>query len=87
MAKTRWAGAVLSRHPGALHRQLGIPQDTKIPKTLLARIQDADTGDVIKNPTKTGRPRYRVTRLMTQRTNLALTSGKFHHRRRGRIVY
>jgi len=88
MPKTKWVGKVFSRKPGALHRQLGISLDTKIPKTLLTTIQNADTGDVIKNPTRVGRRRYRVTPLIQRRVNPVLTARKFRHgrRRRGRIV-
>lgn len=86
--KEYWMGEAMSRKPGALHRQLGISQDTRIPKTLLVTIQDAETGDVIKNPTKAGRPRYKVTTLMQHRVNPVLTARKFKHgrRRRGRVV-
>lgn len=88
MAKKQWVGDVLSRKPGALHRQLGISQGAKIPKTLLITIQNADDGDVIKNPTQTGRRRYKVTPLLKQRVNPVLTARKFkHRRRRGKIVY
>ena len=90
MAKSEpWVDRALRRKPGALHRQLGIQRDTGIPKTLLATIQHADTGDVIQNPTKVGRPKYKVTTLMQRRVNPALTARKFKHgkRRRGRIVY
>lgn len=89
MPKTKWMGKVFGRKPGALHRQLGIPQDTRIPKTLLVTIQDADTGDVIKNPTKVGKRRYRVTTLLQRRVNPVLTAKKFRHgrRRRGKVVY
>ena len=90
MAKSElWVNRALRRKPGALHRQLGIQRDTKIPKTLLTTIQDADTGDIIQNPTKAGKPRYRVTTLMQRRVNPVLTARKFRHgkRRRGRIVY
>jgi hypothetical protein len=86
--KERWVGEAMGRKPGALHRQLSIPQDTRIPKTLLTTIQDADTGAVIKNPTKVGKPRYRVTTLMQRRVNPVLTARKFRRgkRRRGKIV-
>lgn len=90
MPKTYWVGDVMTKKPGALHRQLNIPKDTKIPTTLLRTILKADTGDVIKNPTKVGRRRYRVTTLMQQRVNPALTVRGFRHRRkrkRGRIIY
>lgn len=89
MAKSElWVNRALRRKPGALHRQLGIQRDTKIPKTLLTTIQDADTEDLIKNPTKTGKPRYRVTTLMKRRVNPVLTARKFRHgrRKRGRII-
>lgn len=84
-----WVGQAMSRKPGALHRQLGIARDTKIPKTLLRTILDADTGDVVKNPTKVGKPRYRVTTLMQRRVNPVLTARRFRHpkRRRGKLAY
>lgn len=87
--KAYWMGEAMGRKPGALHRQLVISQDTRIPKTLLATIQNAETGDVIKNPTKIGRRRYRVTTLMQRRVNPVLTARKFRHgkRRRGRVIY
>jgi hypothetical protein len=81
---------VLGRKPGALHRQLGIPKDARIPTTLLRTILKADTGDVVKNPTKVGRRRYRVTTLMQQRVTPVLTVRGFKRRggrRRGRIIY
>lgn len=89
MAKTKWLGDVLGRKPGALHRQLGIPKGTKIPKTLLTTIQDADAGDVIANPTKVGRRRYRVSTLLQRRVNPVLTASRSQRRRRrrGRIIY
>lgn len=87
MSNKKWIGDVLSRKPGALHQQLGISRDTKIPKTLLASIQGADAGDIIKNPTKTGHRRYKVTPLLKRRVNPVLTVRGFKRRRRGRIVY
>ena len=78
----------LRRKPGALHRQLGIPRGTKIPVTLMREILDADTGDVVKNPTKVGKPRYKVTTLMQQRVNPVLTARKIRlkKRKRGKVV-
>jgi len=87
MSKQPWIGKVLSRKPGALHRQLGISRGTKIPKTLLTEIHGSDAGDIIKNPTKTGRRRYRVTPLLKRRVNPVLTARRFRRRRRGKIVY
>ena len=83
MPRIYWIGGAIKRK-GALHRQLGIPQETKIPRTLLKTILKADTGDVVRNPTKTGRRRYRVTTLMQERVNPALTLGRFRHHRRRR---
>ena len=89
MPKIKWVGEAMGHKPGALHRQLGISLDTRIPKTLLVTIQNADTGDVIKNPTKMGRRRYKVTTLMQRRVNPVLTARKFKRgsRRRGRVVH
>ena len=89
MKKREWVGDVLSRKPGALHQQLGVPQGTKIPKTLLATIQGADAGDIIRNPTRVGQRRYKVTPLLKRRVNPVLTARGFkrHKRRRGRILY
>ena len=87
MRHKQWIGDVLSRKPGVLHRQLGIAKDKRIPKTLLTTIHGADAGDIIRNPTKTGSRRYRVTPLLKRRVNPVLTVRKFRHRRRGKIVY
>jgi hypothetical protein len=89
MSKARWLGEAMGSKPGALHQQLSISPDTKIPKELLVAIQRADTGEVIKNPTKTGRRRYKVTTLMQRRVNPVLTARKFRHgrRTRGRVVH
>ena len=56
---------------GVLHRQLGIPQDMKIPVSLLNKIISAKAGDVITNPSGKGRKRIRVTRVLEQRAILA----------------
>ena len=56
---------------GALRRQLQIPEGKRIPLTLLDAIISADVGDVIVNPTKTGKRRIHVTRLLERRAILA----------------
>ncbi len=56
---------------GVLHRQLGIPQDTKIPVSLLNKIISAKPGDIITNPSGKGRKRIRVTSVLEKRANLA----------------
>ena len=87
--KELWMQKALRRKPGALHRQLGIPKAEKIPATLMTRIQAANTGDVIANPTKVGKRKYKVTTLMQRRVNPVLTTRKFRHskRRRGRLIH
>jgi hypothetical protein len=58
---------------GALSHQLGIPMKENIPKSLLDKIVKAQPGDTISNPTKTGKRRIHVTRLMERRAILART--------------
>lgn len=72
--KELWIGDALKKHKkGATHRHLGIPLATKIPITLLRKIKNANIGETVKNPTKTGKPKYKVTRLLKQRCVLAHT--------------
>ena len=79
-----WISEAVGKKPGALHRQLNIPKHKKIPITLMRCILAADTGDVVKNPTKVGRRRYRVTTLMQQRVNPVLTIRRYRKKRRYR---
>lgn len=58
----------------SLHRQLQIPCDVKIPVTLLRKIKGSDVGVSILNPTKTGKRKIKVTRLLKARAVLAHTS-------------
>jgi len=58
---------------GALSRQLGIPIQKNIPFTLLEKIRRAKIGSTITNPTKTGKRKIKVTRLLKRRAVLALT--------------
>jgi hypothetical protein len=58
---------------GTLSRQLDIPEEDDIPITLLRAIRDADIGDTIKNPTKMGKQKIKVTRLLKKRAVLAIT--------------
>lgn len=52
--KDKWiAGAV--KHPGALHRSLGVPQGEKIPEKKLAKAENSD------NPTLAKRARLAET--------------------------
>lgn len=59
------------KKPGSLSRQLGVPLKKDIPYGLLNKIIKAEPGDVIKNPTKTGKPFVKVTRLLERRAILA----------------
>jgi len=61
------------KKPGALSRQLGIPIKKNIPISLLKKIRNAKIGSTITNPTKTGKRRIKVTRLLKKRAVLALT--------------
>ena len=61
------------KRPGALSRQLGIPIKDNIPKTLLEKIAKTPIGKTIRNPTKKGKRRIKVTRKLKRRAVLALT--------------
>ena len=53
---------------GALHKQLKIPEDKKIPRALLNKIKKAKVGDMVEG--------HKVTALMKKRVNFALNFGK-----------
>ncbi len=67
-----WIQSALKKR-GSLSRQLRIPEKENIPYTLLEKIVKAKIGSTIENPTKKGRRRYTVTRLLKRRAVLALT--------------
>lgn len=72
--KNLWIQDAVSKHKkGSLHRQLEVPQDHKIRKTLLVKIKHAEIGDKIRNPAKTGKSQIKVTRLLKKRAVLAHT--------------
>lgn len=58
--------------PGTLHKNLSIPKDKKIPMSLLKKIVSAKAGDTIKNPTKTGKKRIKVTKKLERKAILAI---------------
>lgn len=68
-----WIQQAFGKNKGALHRQLRIPENKKIPVTLLEEIMDAEIGETIINPTKTGKRKIKVTKLLKQRANPVLT--------------
>lgn len=70
------------KHRGSLHKQLQVPQKEKIPKSLLKRIQAAETGKRVRNPTQTGRRSIAVTTLLKRRTAFALNVGYGRFKRR-----
>ena len=56
---------------GALSRQLRITEKEDIPMGLLNKIVSAKAGETIRNPTKTGKRRIKVTRLLERIAILA----------------
>lgn len=48
-------------------RQIGVPGNKRIPVTLRKAIRKAKPGKVVKNPTKTGKARIRVTKTIKDR--------------------
>jgi len=67
-----------------LKRQLGISEKHKIPKTLLIKIQKASVGSTITNPTKKGKKKIKVTKLLKKRAVLTLTLRKRKKRKKKR---
>lgn len=79
----KWMGKAFGKHKeGSLHQQLGVPQNKKIPKSLLQRLHEAKQGSRIKNPTKTGNRRITVTGLIKKRINPVITANYPEIRRR-----
>ena len=56
---------------GALSNQLEIPEKNNISIVLINKIVSAKIGDVITNPSKKGKKKIKVTRLLKLRTVLA----------------
>ncbi len=69
---------------GALSRQLGIPEKKNIPVSLLNKIVGAKAGQTIMNPTKQGKRRIKVTRLLERRAIFARTLKKLPRRKKRR---
>ena len=70
MAKKQWIQKAKVKK-GALSRQLDIPEKEDIPMGLLNKIVSAKAGETIRNPTKAGKRRIKVTRLLERRAILA----------------
>jgi len=77
--KERW---IQKLKKGALHRQLGIPEDVKIPQALLDAIMRAEIGETITNPTDVGKKKIKVTRLLKRRVQTAMTLKKLRKRKK-----
>jgi hypothetical protein len=75
----KWIQKAVNK-PGTLHRQLEIPEDKKIPVSLLNKIISAKAGDVIVNPSKVGKRKIKVTRLLERRAILARNLKKISKR-------
>lgn len=69
MSKKWIKGAVKTK--GAFSKALGIPTDDNIPMTLINTIIEAKVGDVIDNPTHSGRRRIKITRKLERQAILA----------------
>jgi len=69
--KKKWIQKAVNK-PGTLHRQLEIPKDKDIPMALLRKIVKAKAGQEITNPSKTGKKKIKVTRLLERRAILAI---------------
>lgn len=72
MAK-KWIQEALkgSKHAWSLSAMLDIPKEKNIPMTLLKKIVDTPIGETIKNPTKTGKSRIKVTKKLKQKVLFA----------------
>jgi hypothetical protein len=71
----------LNLKKNALHRQLGIPVGTKIPVGLLKVIKETEIGETVNNPCDVGRPEYKVSPLIKERSTLAFNMLKWHHKK------
>src|SRR4030042_3151817 len=68
--KEKWINEATEDHKkGALHEQLDVPIDEKIPETLEKKIVDAPIGSTIENPTETGKKKIKITKCLKQRAN------------------
>lgn len=56
---------------GALSRQLGIPEKKNIPEKLLNKIIAAKSGQTIRNPSRIGKRKIKITKLIERRSILA----------------
>ncbi len=61
----------LNLKKGSLSRMLEIREQDNIPLTLLRKIKNSGIGKTIKNPTKTGKRRIKITKLLKKRAVFA----------------
>jgi len=80
--QTYWVSSAFKEETaGRLRRQLQMPKGKNIPITLLQKIKNSDIGTRITNPTKTGKKRLTVTRLLKKRAVLAHSARGFKHKK------
>ena len=72
MAKSKWIQDIDIKK-GALHKQLGIPEDEKIPMSLLEKILIAKPGDKVTYYVDGKKKEVKVTPLLQRRARLAKT--------------
>lgn len=82
--KTKYWIPKIDMKKGALSRQLGIPEEENIPISLLGKIKTAKIGTTVKNPTKKGKRKIKVTRLLKKRAVLAHTLKKIGKKKKKR---
>lgn len=70
--------AVPDKNKGKLRQQLQVPDDQTIPKSFLRKIQNAEVGDTVQNPTDIGVSSVKVTTLLKNRVNFAKTVRQFN---------
>jgi len=64
------------RRKDKFKRQLGMKGNEKIPYSLLKKINNSSVGETINNPTKKGKSRIKVTKLIERRAFLCMNVRK-----------
>jgi hypothetical protein len=74
--------AVKNHKEGSLHKMLEVPQSETLPFTLVDKGCHTPIGKTFKNPTQTGKKKVKVTKLVKQRSCLALTLKRMGKKRK-----
>lgn len=69
--KKKWIQSAIKGKKGSLHKALGIKMNDKISLALLNKIIKAEAGNTIKNPSKKGKKRIKVTSKIEREAILA----------------